>query len=101
MVMHSSARLGIGAGIQLLGGGTVAPVNAWRAFRQRAGELFSRQWWVGVGVVLATIVAIVGYLLASGEPSTSSEVNTVHGSCNAAGNNNTINCPNSTSGTGR
>lgn len=76
-------------------------MNAWSAFRQRAGKLFSRPWWVGVGVVLATIVAIVGYLLASGGSSVNSEVNTVHGSCNAAGNNNTINCPNSSSGTGR
>jgi hypothetical protein len=45
-----------------------------------------------VGVILAALLAVMGYLLASGGASTSSEVNTVHGTCNAAGNNNTVNC---------
>lgn len=49
----------------------------------------SRPWWAGVGVILAAALALLGYFMASGSSAS------IHGSCNALGNNNTVNCPSS------
>jgi hypothetical protein len=69
-------------------------------FGERLGVLLSRPWWIGVGVILATAVALVGYLLASGGSSSTSVVkNTVDGNCSIAGNNNTQICDSPTART--
>lgn len=55
--------------------------------------MFSQQWWVGVGVVLAAAAALVSILVASGGSSGgTTQVNNVQGQCNAVGTNNTANC---------
>jgi hypothetical protein len=68
--------------------------------RSRPGGLggwLSRPWWVGLGVLLATAVALVSIFLASGgSPSYSN-----YGNCVAQGNHDTVNCPSTTSGAGR
>ena len=68
-------------------------MNSKAAFWRQVGELLSRAWWAGVSVVVAILLAVVGYFLASGGSSTgTTEINNVHGTCDAAGNNNTVNC---------
>lgn len=60
-----------------------------------AGVL-SRPWWVGLGVVLATAIAILGIFLAAGGATSYSNT----GPCSAQGNGNTVNCSGASSGTG-
>jgi hypothetical protein len=84
--------------VQLLRGGAVAPASSSPTVKQRLGKLLSQPWWVGAGVILATAVALAGYFLASGGSSSTSQNITVHGSCNAAGNGNTVTCTQSNSG---
>jgi hypothetical protein len=60
-------------------------------------NLLSRPWWVGLGVVLATAVALMAYFLSSG----GSQSNSVHGNCNAQGNGNTVTCSSTSPGVGR
>ncbi len=61
------------------------------------GRQLSWPWWAGLGVILATAVALMGYFLASGGSATYSN----HGNCVAQGNGNTVNCPSTDSGPGR
>jgi hypothetical protein len=71
----------------------VALVNSKVAFWRRIGELLGRAWWAGAGVIVAILLAVVGFFLASGgSPAGTTEINNVHGTCDAAGNNNTVNC---------
>ena len=56
----------------------------------------SKGWWVGVGVVLATAVALLGILHSSGSSSTYSN----RGDCNAQGANNVVSCSGSASKSG-
>jgi hypothetical protein len=74
-------------------------VRSWTVFRQWAGDMLSRPWWVGLGVVLATAVAVVGYFLAAGGSPATPGVTTVHGNCNAVGSGNTVTCASPVSGT--
>jgi hypothetical protein len=52
-------------------------------------DILSRPWWVGLGVVLTFVVALVSIFLISGGTSNYSN----NGPCVAQGNNNTVNCP--------
>ena len=56
----------------------------------------SKGWWVGVGVVLATAVALLGILHSSG----SSPTYSTRGDCNAQGTNNVVSCSGGTSKSG-
>lgn len=59
------------------------------------GRWLSRPWWVGLGVIFATAVALATIFVTSG----SSPSYTNHGgNCVAQGNNNTVNCPSTGSG---
>lgn len=60
-------------------------------------DLLSRKWWQGLGVLLATAVALLIYFLSSG--SSSSYSNT--GNCIAQGSGNTVTCSGAGSGAGR
>jgi hypothetical protein len=52
------------------------------------GRWLSQPWWVGLGVLLATAVALAGVLLTSGgSPSYS-----IRGNCVAQGSNNKVTC---------
>lgn len=53
----------------------------------------SAPWWAGVGVILATALALLGIFW----PSSPSSSNTITGNCNAQGTHNTVNCTGSTS----
>lgn len=65
--------------------------------RSGLGRWLSRPWWVGLGVLLATAVALVSIFLTSGgSPSYYNH----GGNCVAQGNNNTVNCPSTGSGAG-
>jgi len=55
----------------------------------------SRRWWAGLGVILAVVLAVVGFLLTSGS---STSYSNHDGNCVAQGNNNTVNCPSAGSG---
>jgi hypothetical protein len=70
----------------------IRPRGSWLA------EILRRPWWAGLGVILATAVALFGYFMtASGPPSYSN-----NGTCNAQGTGNTVTCsgpsPGQTSG---
>ena len=75
----------------------MAPVNSSASVWRRLDKRLGWPGWAGVGVILATILSLAGYLLASGGTSSSSQIITVHGSCNAAGNGNTVTCTQPTS----
>jgi hypothetical protein len=68
-----------------------ASLHGWLA------NMLSRPWWVGLGVVLATAVALMVYFLGPGGGSPS---NSVNGNCNAQGNGNKVTCTNTGSGVG-
>jgi ABC-type cobalamin transport system permease subunit len=62
---------------------------------KQASRFLGLPIWAGISALIAAvgvIVAIVAALLTSGAAS-NSVVNTVNGSCNAAGINNTVSCP--------
>jgi hypothetical protein len=80
-------RSTVGGGVAV--GSVRSPLGFW-------GWL-SRPWWIGLGVIIATVIALVSIFLTSG--GTSGYSNT--GNCVAQGNNNTVNCPSSDSGVGR
>lgn len=84
-----------------VGGGTVAPVNSSSTLWRRLDERLRWPGWTAVGVILASVLSLVGYLLASGGSSSISQNITVHGSCNAAGNGNTVTCAQPSSRTNR
>jgi hypothetical protein len=64
--------------------------------RSGSGRWLSRPWWAGLGVILATAVALAGiFLTSNSSPSYSN-----NGSCVAQGNNNTVSCPSAGSGAG-
>jgi hypothetical protein len=69
----------------------VAAAGSRTAFWQRVGQFLSWQWWAGLGVIVAIVLAALGYWLSSTGSSTSI-VNNVQGTCNAAGVNNTLKC---------
>jgi hypothetical protein len=60
-------------------------------------DRLSRPWWLGLGVVLATLMALLIYFLGSG--GSLSYAN--NGSCVAQGNGNTVTCRGPSAGTGR
>jgi hypothetical protein len=78
--------------IQLPGVGTVASVNSPASFWHRLDKRLGWRGWASVGVILDTVLSLVGYFLASGNSSSSSQIITVHGSCNAAVSGNTVAC---------
>jgi hypothetical protein len=51
-------------------------------------KTLSARWWTGIGVILATAVALLGIFWASSH----SAGYTITGNCNAQGANNTVNC---------
>jgi len=55
----------------------------------------SRPWWAGLGVILAAALAVLALLLTSGG---STGYSNRDGNCVAQGNNNTVNCPSTSSG---
>jgi hypothetical protein len=63
--------------------------------RMGLGRWLGRPWWTGLGVIVATAVALIGYFLASGSSPTYSNRG---GNCVAQGTNNVINCPGVRSG---
>jgi hypothetical protein len=77
----------------------VAPVTSSASVWRRLDKRLGWPGWAGVGVILATVLSMVGYFLASSGSSSSSQIITVHGSCNAAGNGNTVTCTQPNSGT--
>jgi hypothetical protein len=88
-----------GLHIQRPGVETVAPMNSPSTFWQRLDKRLGWPGWAGVSVILATVLSLVGYFLASGGSSSSSQIITVHGSCNAAGSGNTVTCTQSSAKT--
>jgi hypothetical protein len=64
--------------------------------KSRAGGWLGKEWWAGLGVILAAVLAVIGFYLSSSGSSTYSN----HGSCVAQGNDNTVNCPGTGSGKG-
>ena len=58
---------------------------------------FSRGWWTGLGVMLATVGTVIGLILSSG----GSSIYSIHGSCNAQGSGNTVICSGADTKTGR
>ncbi len=66
----------------------VRPVKSPAKRRTSVANVLSRPWWVGLGVVLATAVALLGYFLVAGGSTSYSNT----GPCSAQGNGNTVNC---------
>lgn len=64
------------------------PGNSRRESRAGFSAWLSKEWWVGLGVILAAAGTVLGLILSSGGSTTYSN----HGDCNAQGSGNTVNC---------
>jgi hypothetical protein len=60
-------------------------------------KLLSRPWWLGLGVVLASLITLTIYFLTSGGSSSFAN----NGNCNAQGSGNTVSCSGPGPGGGR
>lgn len=75
------------------GSGPESGAGLWEWLKER----LSQPWWAGLGVILATAVALAIYFLGSDGSSSYSD----HGNCNAQGNGNRVTCTSTGPGAGR